>query len=60
MKYVSDRNPTKYFLVSKGWGGGWQIKEYRNDQFATKLVITDQEYPTWMERLQKGGWTVAE
>lgn len=59
MKYTHDRITNKVFYVERGWSGGFEIKEYRNGQYATTLSITEEEHAVWTERLRNGGWKVA-
>lgn len=58
-KYVNDRMPGKWYTIDRAWGAGYEIKEYRNGQYATRLSITESEYPVWVERLERGGWKIA-
>ena len=60
-KYVHPNwGDLKHYYLSNGWAGNRTVTEYRNGAKATSLTLDSISYKQFLEKLEQGGWKIAD
>jgi len=50
----------KYYYLSNGWSGNSTLTEYRKGVKTTSLTLDSTSYKQFVQKLEQGGWKIAD